>query len=252
MVAGSGANGMSRRNNHDQVSSKAGVERRDSRNQSDACPKSPLLIMSPQETRPLSGGSGTQSLWVETSFAAPRPDVLKSSPTVPFSLQEYLNDENDLERCIAGMPGQGRCSSSEERQAGQQAVQLYTHSPSPVAVADRATNTGFFDSEYIEVDYAELASVRGYQAAATTTTDGLGGMEKNEVISLDSASVLSVTPSAASSSSSSSQSSSLSLLDPSYAPSPNSLRYESLHRQLQEAGLAGLGDGTNSIQLYHR
>ncbi|KAF5124025.1 hypothetical protein E5D57_011947 [Metarhizium anisopliae] len=237
MAAGSGGNG---------------VERLAGRNQSDVCPKSPLLIMNPQETQLLSGGSGTQSLWVETPFPVPRPDIFKSSPTVPFALQEYLNDENGLERCIAGMPGQDRCSSSQERQAGQQASQLDTHCPSPAAVADPATNTGFFDSEYIEVDYAGLASARGYEAAATTMTDGLSGMEKNEVTSLDSWSTLSCAPLTGSSSSSSTHSSSHSLLDPSYAPCSNSLRYESLHRQLQEAGLAGLGDGTNSIQLYHR
>ncbi|KID70671.1 hypothetical protein MAN_00270, partial [Metarhizium hybridum] len=209
--------------------------------------------MNPQETQLLSGGNGPQSLWVETPFPVPRPDIFKSSPTVPFSLQEYLNDENGLERCIAGMPGQDRCSSSQERQAGQQASQLDAHCPSTVAVADRATNTGFPDSEYIEVDYAGLASARGCEAAATTTTDGLGGIEINEVTSLDSWSTLSGAPLAGSSSSSSStHSSSHSLLDPSYAPCSNSLRYESLHRQLQEAGLAGLGDGTNSIQLYHR
>ncbi|QLI63555.1 uncharacterized protein G6M90_00g026580 [Metarhizium brunneum] len=252
MAAGSGGNGKSLRNNHDQVSSKVGVERLAGRNQSDVCPKSPLLIMNPQETQLLSGGSGTQSLWVETPFPVPRPDIFKSSPTVPFSLQEYLNDENGLERCIAGMPGQDRCSSSQERQAGQQASQLDTHRPSPVAVADPATNTGFFDSEYIEVDYAGLASARGYEAATTTTTDDLSGMERNEVTSLDSWSTLSCAPLTGSSSSSSTHSSSHSLLDPSYAPCSNSLRYESLHRQLQEAGLAGLGDGTNSIQLYHR
>ncbi|KHN94696.1 uncharacterized protein MAM_07451 [Metarhizium album ARSEF 1941] len=238
MPAGSGSHGRSLRNNCDRVNSKAGAESPDGRNQSDACSKSPLLIMSPQETWLLPDSGEIQNPWADTPVTTPTSDALGSSPTVPFSLQEYLDDMNGLERCMAGMPEQGRCSRSRERRT------TLILGPSPVAVPDEP---GFTDSEYIEVDYEELASMRGDGAFATA--DDLGGVGWNAVEPSDSPCHSS---GAASATSSSSRSSGCSILDPSRAPPSRSLRYESLHRQLQEAGLAGLGDGTNSIQLYNR
>lgn len=207
-----------------------------------ACPKSPLLLMNPQETRVLESDE-VHRPWVETPFTVSKADVA-SSAAIPFSLQSYLDEENGLERCIAGVADEGPCLSSRYRVTARSVVQHDTQSRRPVLVADGGTDAGRLDTDYIKVDYEEL--IRVPAPGATTMEAGLDAMV-HEVISLDSMSTFSGAASTASS-----QSSCRSLLDPSRAPASSRLRYASLHRQLQEAGLAGLGDGTNSIELYHR
>ncbi|TWU76270.1 hypothetical protein ED733_005207 [Metarhizium rileyi] len=237
-------------NNTDKVF-QTGVERHDSRFHDDTCSKSPLLkspllLMSPQETQFLPDYSEPQTPWVETPFVVPQDDVFKL-PVVSFPLEKYLNDENSLERCITGMAARGQCLGSSERYTAQQHMaQLYTDGSSPALATDAATTTGFSGSEYIQVDYPDVIRARDLEAIGSPG-GSVGAI--NEVISLESTFASSATPSAASSSS---HSSSQSVLEPSHALPPISSRHECLHRQLQEAGLAGLGDGINSLQLYHR
>lgn len=193
----------------------------------------------------LPDGDGTHRPWGETPSPVPGDHHFGKSSGVSFSLQEYLKDENGLERCIAGLPEDHRRSSSPERYTVREVVQLDTHGRPPILVTDSATNAGLSESDYVEVDYAEV--MRAPNGAASDN-EGLDAIV-NEVISLGSRSTQSSAPSE---STTSSQPSNRSLLDPSLAPPSSSVRYASLHRQLLEAGLAGLGDEANGFQLYYR
>lgn len=198
--------------------------------------------MSPQETRTLESGEAHRP-WVETPFTVSNSDVVLSV-AIPFSVQSFLDEENSLQVRLAGVPEERLCPSSRHRYTARPVVQLDTQGRSPVLVANAATDTGGSDSDYIKVDYEKL--IQEPTSGTTTVDDGSNAMN-NDVVSLDSMSTLS-----GAASTGSSPSSCQSLLDPAYAPPSISLRYASLHRQLQEAGLAGLGDGTTSIDVYHR
>jgi hypothetical protein len=190
--------------------------------------------MSPQETQ-FPDSRDVQGAWAEAAKPVP----------IPFSLQTYLEDQNGLERCMAGVTEQSPHNGSQEHHAvGQveQVVQLDTCCHAPVLVAGMPTDAGFSDSDFIEVDYDELVGGPG-----CSPNDGLEAIV-NEVVSLNS----SVSISSGTRPASTWPSCNESPAHPAQHSPSVSPRYAALHRQLEEAGLTGLGDGTDGTELYPR
>lgn len=200
--------------------------------------KSPLLIMIPQElkTPDLEGHLCRTDTWEKAALT--NEGILFHPPS--FSLQNYLNYDNGLERRMTGVPDGGSTSSSTNATALAQ--------PETTAPTEGQDPLGEMASQFpaaIEVDQHELYSesldnsalYRSSVAQVPAATESPHHTSEQSPTSPNS---------------SSPASSHLSILNCQSTLQQQSRRYASLHRQLLEAGLSGLSDGSNSMLLYHR
>lgn len=188
--------------------------------------------------------------WVQTPFPLPsiQTSLASSSPLgVSFSLQSYLNDENDMEKCLVGAPKEQ--SSCQHLHTTWPAVQLDKRECLPIAAtptaAPTAANTAPSSPDWLQINCEESCQLPDVSASAADD-----GTDPNvhEALSLDSWSSRSTASSAVSSTFSSNRS----LLNDGCMRLSVSARHAALHHQLEDAGLSGLGDGSSSLELYHR
>ncbi|KAG6013532.1 hypothetical protein E4U54_006609 [Claviceps lovelessii] len=165
-----------------------------------------------------------------------------------FSLQSYLNHENELERCMAGAkwgqifspPGDTAPAAAQPDKRDYRS----TATTAPESITAASTGPEWWWLQMDDLDGPVLPDLS--VSAANDGTDPY----IHDAMSFGSWSSRSSAPSAVSPTSSSGRAS----------PQPNDglvrlpvfARHAALHRQLQEAGLLGLGDGSRSLELYHR
>ncbi|QUC17421.1 uncharacterized protein UV8b_01662 [Ustilaginoidea virens] len=218
----------------DDSSSMAGKHQYNSMSDSDEA-KSPLMALEHQETR-IPDLVHENPPWVETSRASTPGET--RPPSVSFSLQSYLDDENDLEKRLVG---------AAELSPGFQAhhmVKQEVRAQGSNHKAATAASAALPGLETTNVDDGGLSQLPAMSAAEEDGTDAL----THEGMSLGSHSPRSTTTRASASTLSSKGSSN----DQALAPGSVSSRHVAIHRQLEEAGLSGLGDGSHSFNLYHR
>ncbi|KND88341.1 hypothetical protein TOPH_06914 [Tolypocladium ophioglossoides CBS 100239] len=230
--------------------------------------KSPLLLMQPLELQVMD-----KSRDPSTEDACPplpsEPSVSSSSsPILP--LEAYLMDKNEHERRLLRLSrcprvGLGLCVSGPSSGPGPEG----TTATSPVLQEGSSVDPPTSSWEHVECDNGEpqgpsskshASSLHKRKLEAAEATDlEQGHREKlgrpEPVIETQSASLYIEPESVGAASVSPTSSSSLPdsaafdilVARPSLAP-----RHLPLHRELEEAGLGGLGDSSNSLLRYHR
>ncbi|POR33311.1 Uncharacterized protein TPAR_06501 [Tolypocladium paradoxum] len=231
--------------------------------------KSPLLLMEPLELEVMDKRRDSSAAY--TCPPLPSEPSLPSSSSPVLPLEAYLMDKNEHERRLLRL---SRCPRVGLRVSGPSSgpEREGIAAASPVCGGGSSVDPPTSSWEYVECDNGEpqgplseprasnqhTSHKRKLEAAEATDLEQ-GHREKlgrpDPVIETQSASLCIEPESVGAASVSSALSTSLPdsaisdilVARPSLAP-----RHLPLHRELQEAGLGGLGDSSNSLLRYHR